>query len=168
MQRRLTGEEQRIVEQNLKLINFVLKSMKIKYEYEDCFSAGCIGLCSAATTWNENQGVAFSTYACHIIKHEIINYLKSNKSSNYKLIEQCEGIYLYEEKGYKNLEDKQLAQFILSNFDKFLDKHEAEVMCLFIKGIASAEIAKLMGIDVFTVYNLRKSAAKKAKYFAKI
>lgn len=168
MQGRLTKEGQQLVEQHMKLVSFVLKSIKIKYDYEDSFSAGCIGLCKAATTWNGNQGIAFSTYAFHIIKHEIINYLKSNKLINYKTIEQCEDACLYEDKGFKNFEDKQLLQLILSNLNNFLDKYEAEVVRLLIKGITPAEIARRMGIDVFAVYNLRKSAVKKTKDFVKI
>jgi RNA polymerase sigma factor (sigma-70 family) len=168
MQGRLTREGQQLVEQHMKLVNFVLKNMKIKYDYEDSFSAGCIGLCRAATTWDENQGVAFTTYAYYIIKHEIINYLKSNKSSNHTLTDQCEETCLYIDKGFANIEDKQLVQLILSNLDSFLDEHEAEVIRLTIKGVPSAEIAKRMGIDVFTVYNLRNSAVKKTKDFIKI
>jgi RNA polymerase sporulation-specific sigma factor len=168
MQGRLTQEEQYLVEQNMKLIHFVLKKMNITHDYEDFFGVGCIGLCVAANTWVKEKGSAFTTYACNIIRHKIINYMKCVKKSFYVPIEHCENLCLYEEKGFANFEDKQLIKLILNNLDKYLEENEAQIMRLIIAEVYPAEIARRMGIELNTIYNLRKSAIKKIKAFVKI
>jgi RNA polymerase sigma factor (sigma-70 family) len=168
MQGRLTQEQQEFVERHLNLIHFVLKKMKITKNYEDFYGAGCIGLCVAANTWDKEKGSAFTTYACNIIKQKIINHMKCIKNPFFLPIEQCENLCVYQEKGFANLEDKQLVQLILSNLDSFLDEDEAQVMRLIIADVSPIDIASQIGIDVFTVYNLRKTAIKKTKAFVQI
>jgi len=168
MQERLTEERRQLAEENLKLIHFAMKSLNIKYDYEDCYSAGCIGLCTAAARWDKHKGLAFTTYACYLIKNQIVNYMKTSDAYTRGRVSPCKELFAYEEQGFKHIEDKQLAAFILSNLDCFLDEKEAAVIRLVARGTPAAKIAKDMGTDVFNVYNLRKSAVKKISDFVKI
>lgn len=44
--------------------------------YEEAFSAGIIGLCKAALTFDVDKGVSFSTFAFKIVRNEILIYLR--------------------------------------------------------------------------------------------
>ncbi len=60
------------VEQNLGLVHLCANRFRGKgIEYEDMYSAGCIGLLKAAKAFDESRGVKFSTYAVPVILGEI-------------------------------------------------------------------------------------------------
>ena len=74
----LTAEQQKKVEQNIRLVRKVIND-KIHgpyqlgiYTYDDIFQIGCIGLCKAAAT---DKGGTFSTYAYRLIWNEICDAL---------------------------------------------------------------------------------------------
>lgn len=74
----LTAEQQKKVEQNIRLIQKVIND-KVHgpyqlgiYTYDDLFQIGCIGLCKAAAT---DKGGTFSTYAYRLIWNEICDAL---------------------------------------------------------------------------------------------
>lgn len=61
-----------LITQNLGLVGSCASRFLGKgVEYEDLYSAGCIGLIHAADRFNENLGFAFSTYAVPAILGEI-------------------------------------------------------------------------------------------------
>ncbi len=61
-----------LVEENLGLVHACCHRMKGKgIEYDDLFSAGCLGLCKAAKGFNPDLGNCFSTYAVPVILGEI-------------------------------------------------------------------------------------------------
>lgn len=75
---KLTAEQQKKAEENMKLIHKVIKD-KVHgfnqwgfYTYDDLFQIGCIGLCKAAAT---DKGGTFSTYAYRLIWNEICDAL---------------------------------------------------------------------------------------------
>ena len=45
-------------------------------EYDDLYQIGAIGLCKAASRYKQSKQAAFSTYAFHVIKNTIIDYLR--------------------------------------------------------------------------------------------
>lgn len=60
------------IEQNLGLVHLCANRFRGKgIEYEDMYSAGCIGLLKAAKAFDESRGVRFSTYAVPVILGEI-------------------------------------------------------------------------------------------------
>ncbi|MDO5558261.1 MAG: sigma-70 family RNA polymerase sigma factor [Oscillospiraceae bacterium] len=60
------------VENNLGLVHLCANRFKGKgIEYEELYSAGCIGLLKAAKAFDESRGVKFSTYAVPVILGEI-------------------------------------------------------------------------------------------------
>ncbi len=60
------------IEQNLGLVHLCANRFRGRgIEYEDMYSAGCIGLIKAAKAFDETRGVKFSTYAVPVILGEI-------------------------------------------------------------------------------------------------
>ena len=60
------------IEQNLGLVHLCANRFRGRgIEYEDMYSAGCIGLLKAAKAFDETRGVKFSTYAVPVILGEI-------------------------------------------------------------------------------------------------
>lgn len=61
-----------LVESNLRLVHSCANRFRNKgIEYEDLYSAGCLGLIKAANKFDEKRGFAFSTYAVPVILGEI-------------------------------------------------------------------------------------------------
>ncbi len=62
----------RFVEENLGLVHMCANRFRGKgIEYDDLYSAGCIGLVKAASAFDPERGVKFSTYAVPVILGEI-------------------------------------------------------------------------------------------------
>lgn len=70
-EQQMTEKEKRLVEDNMKLVYFVLHKYYPAYAYdEDIAQIGMLGLCKAASTFVETKGL-FSTYAFRVVKNEI-------------------------------------------------------------------------------------------------
>ena len=66
---RLTDE---FIESNMGLVHSLANRFKGRgIEYEELFSAGCMGLVKAAKGFDEERGLCFSTYAVPVILGEI-------------------------------------------------------------------------------------------------
>lgn len=59
-----------MIEDNLKLVHYVLHKLNIKQDYEDYFQIGCIGLIKAERAYKEEKG-KFSSFAVNCIRNEI-------------------------------------------------------------------------------------------------
>lgn len=67
-----TDTEEVTIEDNLGLVRLCAGRFKGKgIEYEELYSAGCIGLIKAARAFDKSRGVRFSTYAVPVILGEI-------------------------------------------------------------------------------------------------
>lgn len=78
----LTAEQQQLVEDNLLLSRFVIKTYfhqgrGLSIEYEDLEQIGYVALCHAALTFDPERGTTFSTYACLTIRSHILHQLRS-------------------------------------------------------------------------------------------
>lgn len=61
-----------LVTENLRLVHMCAKRFRNRgIEYEELYSAGCLGLVKAARNFDESLGFAFSTYAVPVIFGEI-------------------------------------------------------------------------------------------------
>lgn len=66
------AERDRFVEQNLGLVHSCANRFRGKgIEYDDLYSAGCMGLVKAFDAFDDQRGVRFSTYAVPVILGEI-------------------------------------------------------------------------------------------------
>ncbi len=67
-----TAEDEITVEGNLGLVRLCAGRFKGKgIEYEELYSAGCVGLVKAVRSFDKDRGVRFSTYAVPVILGEI-------------------------------------------------------------------------------------------------
>lgn len=68
----LKEQRDRLVTDNLGLVHLCANRFRSRgVEYEELYSAGCIGLVKAAAAFDEERGVKFSTYAVPVILGEI-------------------------------------------------------------------------------------------------
>lgn len=68
----MNAQKSAFVEQNLGLVHLCANRFRTRgIEYDDLYSAGCIGLMKAVSGFDENRGVRFSTYAVPVILGEI-------------------------------------------------------------------------------------------------
>ncbi|MBR3095177.1 MAG: sigma-70 family RNA polymerase sigma factor [Clostridia bacterium] len=67
-----TSDRDRLVTENLPLVHACANRFRGRgADYEELFSAGCVGLCKAAGRFDESRGFSFSTYAVPVILGEI-------------------------------------------------------------------------------------------------
>ena len=60
------------VSQNIGLVHACCNRFKNRgVEYDELFSAGCLGLCKAVKGFDRDRGIKFSTYAVPVILGEI-------------------------------------------------------------------------------------------------
>lgn len=70
---------EKLVSENLGLVHACCHKMKDRgIEYDDLYSAGCIGLCKAAKRFDEEKGFKFSTYAVPVILGELKQLFRDN------------------------------------------------------------------------------------------
>ncbi|MBQ1506993.1 MAG: sigma-70 family RNA polymerase sigma factor [Ruminococcus sp.] len=68
----LAAEKNRLAESNFGLVHSCCRRFSGKgIEYEELFSAGCLGLTKAINNFDESRGLQFSTYAFPVVMGEI-------------------------------------------------------------------------------------------------
>lgn len=73
----LTDEQIRMVEENIKLVSFVIQRYvhstpnPVLFQWDDLFQTGCIGLIKAAKAFDPHAGYAFSSFATRCILNQI-------------------------------------------------------------------------------------------------
>ena len=82
MKIRITSEEQEeLVEQNLNLVDRIVKKLEIvPSDYDYVLSTGRMALFKAALAFDSSNGIEFSSYASECINNEISGYLKTKKA----------------------------------------------------------------------------------------
>ena len=88
MKQTLTAQQRELVEQNLRLVPYVIKKMGLYSDnrmdtYQDLIQIGNLGLIRAACKYNPARG-AFSTIAVVEIQGEFFRYFRSKKSNKRK------------------------------------------------------------------------------------
>lgn len=70
---------EKLVNENLKLVHLCCHKMKDKgVDYDELYSAGCLGLVKAAKRFDKDKGFQFSTYAVPVILGEIKQIFRDN------------------------------------------------------------------------------------------
>lgn len=75
-------KEQQLVENNLGIVNkaihrgIIINENIFGFSYDDIFQEGCIWLCKAAVTYQEDKGVKFETYAFKVIYNGLLTYCR--------------------------------------------------------------------------------------------
>lgn len=139
-----------------------------KNHRDDIEQEALLGLWKAATTFKEENKIAFSTYAYAVINNQILMYLRALKKHK-------QTISLYEEIGdnicildtiaedtncFEDLEDMECVKEILKIMQKYDDK-SMKALKLRIQGKRQQEIANILGISQTYVSRLITKAIKK-------
>jgi RNA polymerase sigma factor (sigma-70 family) len=159
---RMNAPQQRLAQENLGLVRAVLRSMGIRDPAGDWFEEGCVGLCRAALSWKEG-GEPFSTYASHIIRHEIINrieYENRLRRSGMKLCaldERPQGLFA-DDPGFSRVDSQLAAGAFLARFDSLAQPPESRAVRLLAQGMTAAQTAARLGMTRAAVSRVRKRA----------
>ena len=113
---------------NLKLVLSILKKFNNqKYNMDDLFQIGCVGLIKAIDNFDPNYGVMFSTYAVPLISGEVKRYVRDNsplrvsrsiKDLAYKILKYKEDYFTQygkEPTNYEIAEELNIEEYEISN-----------------------------------------------------
>ena len=156
---------------NLKLVNHILWKQFPNLAYnEDAFQTGCIGLIKAVDTYDEDSGIAFSTYASKYIANEIMMELRKQKKrvseismETVILADADSEIILSDTFGGNEIDILDLEQFM-----KKLSPNEQTYFVLRSKGYSKVQISKLMGVSRSYITRLSQMMLTKYKRIYKI
>lgn len=113
-----------LIEQNLRLVHACAHRFEGKgIEYDDLYSAGCVGLIKAADRFDRSKGFRFSTYAVPVILGEIKQLFRSGGSV----------------KVSRSLQELSLRAQKLC--ERYRAEHDGE--------IAITDLAEQLGVDVY-------------------
>lgn len=172
----MTKEE--LIKQNMKLAymlaNRYYKVCHTKVEFEEIRSASFLGLVKAANSFDEDKGLAFSTFAFTCIKNEILIYLKSVRKhqttsifsqfgEDMILLDTIANIDIAEDTIFNKLEVELLYKYINE-----LPDLEKKVLLYHLQGKTIKQIGDILHYSPSQISNLyRKSINKLRDKFMK-
>ncbi|MFO7160159.1 MAG: sigma-70 family RNA polymerase sigma factor [[Clostridium] cellulosi] len=156
----MSDERRKLVNDNLNLVYYVLNSMGITRQnpdYDDLFGAGCVGLCKAGIRWKKGR-LSFSTFAYHLIRHEIINEMVSySRAAKLSCVDEnvrTAGA----EKGFDEIETEIAFRQFCEKSKQLLSDSEAKVLKLSVEGKTCGQTAAILGLSASAVKKARKKA----------
>lgn len=128
---------------NLRLVLSILKRYaNQKYNLDDLFQIGCVGLMKAIDNFDPNYGVMFSTYAVPLILGEVKRYVRDNNSIRV------------------SRSTRELAYKILKFKDEYLSIHGCEP--------TNGQIAIGLGVEEYDIANALDSLKEPMSIFEPI
>lgn len=177
MEKKLTLEQQKLVEDNFNLIYGACKKYNINFE--ECYDIMAIGLCKAARIYNKNKG-KFSTIAYAYMLQEYRNYLRllytnKNKINQEAISFGCGGhyskegtnVFLEMEKGEIDMNIANVENTLLEDLKPELTDMQYKVLQLFALEYKPMEIAQELKCTSQNVYRIREAIKKKIKQMRK-
>lgn len=167
-----------LVLNNIELIYFVLKKMKLFNKKDDYYDAGLIGLIKAANYYNPEKGFKFSSLAVRCIQNEIMMVIRSENrfSNNNKLVSlntpildngKDEITLIDILSSDLNIEDDLLEKDLIETLVKAvmrLTKEEQQILKLYYgEELSQIEVAEKMNIAQPTVARKLKKIIKKLR-----
>lgn len=149
----MTASQRALAEKNVQLVGHVVRNLGLKSNLEDAFGAGCVGLCLAAVSWREGMS-PFSTYACHIIRHEILSFLKSENAVKKNTV-LLDSEMPDARDDFRRLETSLFIEGFLGS-EKASGEAGAKIIVLLLKGYRAGEISKILGVSLSKVYRARR------------
>lgn len=93
--KRLTADQQRLVEENLTIVERVLRfdinanPCVAGLGYEDLYQEGCVWLCNAALTFDPARG-NFASYARQVVQNGLVSYCRNLTGKQSRMISLAE------------------------------------------------------------------------------
>lgn len=159
----LTPHQQKMVEQNLSVVHWVIvQNIHINehiygFGYDDLYQEGCIWLCRAAVTYQEKYAL-FSTYASKVVRNGLIYYCRQlcKRQQRFSYLTVGEHGELYSDGHVLEQSDFFTEQINLLEIMELLENSKKsyqgvarlgiEALELRIKGLCISEIAELYGV----------------------
>lgn len=160
--------KEQVVLNNLGIIGFVLKSLKLDIFNEDLQAIGLVGLVKAINGFDAEKGNQFNTYATLVVRNEILMTLrKESIIPVFPLDEPC-NLEHGEQISYadmiadsRNFEEEVIANMQLEKMFEFLNEREKRIISLRMGGKTQQEIEKIMGISQSNISKIIKGVCKK-------
>ena len=127
-------------------------------EKDDLIQEGMIGLFKAISTYDEDKGVVFKTYAARLVEREIISAIRHSASGKHQVLndsvslDNSEEIFLGsfpEQDVIMQERYKELNQIIETKLSKF----EAQVVKYYLKGYNYIDIAEILSKEPKSIDN---------------
>ncbi len=175
--------KEELILHNMRLVAHVAKKYQNEEdEIEDLISIGTIGLIKAVSTFNNNYGNRFATYAIRCIENELLMHFRKSKKLKMevslfepigtdkegKQIHLMEVLLVDDIDIAKQLEIHRDVSLIKNNLDTVLDEREAMIIKKRYglsgeKEHTQREIAKSMGISRSYVSRIEKKGLEKLR-----
>ncbi|MFD1953767.1 sigma-70 family RNA polymerase sigma factor [Paenibacillus thailandensis] len=171
------------IEEHFHLVHFVLnkhKHLQSRFEYEDLFQVGCIGLLDAIRRFDPSLGLAFSTYAVPCILGKINNYRRDNRpfkgsQATKKLspkVLSLDYVMLQDEGRPVTLKDTipvedDTSQFDLQMFVESLDNREKQIVNLRLNGMNQQSVSRQIGVTQVQISRMLKRISAKYQSYLK-
>ena len=97
--------EELLAKENIGLVSFVLKKMKLNNNFDDYYDVGLVGLTHAVKNFDPEKGYKFNTFAVDCIKKEVLKQIQKENALKRK-----------EEKTKYSLDKEYKKNFTLKEF----------------------------------------------------
>lgn len=182
----MTEKQQELVTKNIGLIGLIIKKYKFKYDYDELFEVGMIGLCKGAKVFDANKGYKPTAILSSCIRNEILMFLRKNKRRKGEI--SFEDALNYDADGnelhledilgtdndivIKEFEDK-LDKQVLSKHLNDLDEREKQIMILRYglnntKEYTQKEVAEILGISQSYISRIEKKVIARLQSILKV
>ena len=173
-------ERNKIVLDNLNLVHFCLKKLRVptySSEYDDAYQEGCIGLIRAVELYDESMGTTFASYAFFAICNKVKCYWQSKRKEI--ALSFNEGDIL--KKGWERfvrhhsldrIEDQIIKEYEIKEmrekFQSFNSKYKPFLLDYYYNDLTGMEISKKYGFsNMKSAYESLKTALNEFKYYYK-
>ena len=109
------NKEEKIILENISLVYYMLKKMKLFTKCEEWYDVGVIGLIKGVKSYDPTKGSKISTYLSFCIKNEILAEIRRLKSEKRKANNNT--VSLYKEINKKGEDSIYLIDVIPSDYD---------------------------------------------------
>ena len=175
------------VEEYLDLVSFTINKYFIvidKFDYEEKFQVGCMGLIKATEKYDESLGYKFSSYAAQFIRNYIKDYLTTDKwrmGSKKERLNKVAKIPLSLDMPIANIDgastlldiikskETEINEFesyieIKDILNKSLNEKEKQVVILnVLSGYPQSKVANIMGYSSTHISRIKNKALNKLK-----
>lgn len=137
-------------------------------DQDDLGQSGMIGLYNAIINFDHGRGASFKTYACRLIKNEILSEIKHSKTGNMELlkdVECCDSFDGFSENVSPEIDfvEEESYNELLENLLKNLSDLEKNVLKYYLDGYSNSDIASKMEKNSKRVDNALMRAKRKVK-----
>lgn len=168
----LTDEQRALVEDNMKLVPYMLKRFDVPYQKmisdeDDLMQIGYLALCMAAIAYDAAYG-KFSTYACAAIKNAIIKQIDKETNVSELSVEDEATLDYLSEHNPSNVEEAYETKYFLEKIAErrnvpCAEGRKIQMLFFFMDGYTTKEISKANGLSLAWVQHSIQHARKYVK-----